>query len=56
MSDHDYYAAVLLFESTSPAESYRPLYEETVTVVRAASLEDATQRAAAICEGPRVCL
>lgn len=36
----DYYAAALLFESTSPAAGHRPLYEETITVLRAGSLED----------------
>lgn len=51
MSGHDYYAAVLLFESTSPAESYRPLYEETITVVRADSLDDAAQRVQQLAKG-----
>jgi hypothetical protein len=39
------YAALLLYASTSSAEDYEPLYDETVTLVRATSTEHAAQRA-----------
>jgi hypothetical protein len=39
------YAAVLVYVSSSPAPGYQPLYEETVTLVRADSVSHAEQRA-----------
>jgi uncharacterized protein DUF4288 len=39
------YAAVLVYEATSPTEGYEPLYEETVTLVRANSVSQAEERA-----------
>jgi hypothetical protein len=39
------YAAVLVYSSASSAPDYPPLYEETVTLVRANSMSHAEQRA-----------
>lgn len=39
------YAAVLVYESSSSAAGYETLYEETVTLVRANSDEQASERA-----------
>ncbi|MBW0103666.1 DUF4288 domain-containing protein [Pseudonocardia sp. KRD291] len=45
MTDQQMFVALLLFESTSPAPGYRPLYREDVVVLRALSLADATSEA-----------
>lgn len=45
MTDQQMFVAVLLFESTSPAASYRPLYREDVVVLWAPSLVDAQSEA-----------
>lgn len=39
------YAAVLVYASASSAPDYRPLYQETVTLVRAKSMSGAEGRA-----------
>ena len=45
MTDQQMFVAVLLFESTSPAARYRPLYREDVVVLWAPSLVDAQSEA-----------
>jgi Domain of unknown function (DUF4288) len=39
------YATLLLYASSSSAAGYEPLFEETVTLIRATSTEHATQKA-----------
>jgi hypothetical protein len=39
------YAALLLYEASSPADGFKPVYEETVTLINATSKEHATARA-----------
>ena len=39
------YAAVLVYESSSAAAGYEPLYEETVTIISATSRDHATEKA-----------
>lgn len=43
MARESLFVAVLLFESTSPSPSYRPLYREDVVMVRATSLDSARE-------------
>ena len=45
MTDQQMFVAVLLFESTSPAASYRPLYREDLVVLWAPSLVEAESEA-----------
>ena len=39
------YAALLVYEASSPAAGFEPLYQETVTLIRASSPEHAAERA-----------
>ena len=41
----EYYAAVVIFENTSPAADYEMLYEETVVLIAAESREVAREKA-----------
>ncbi|GAB3682038.1 DUF4288 domain-containing protein [Saccharopolyspora tripterygii] len=41
MADQQMFVAALLFESTSPAPGYRPLYREDLVVLHANSIDDA---------------
>ena len=45
VSSGNCYAAVIVYESASLAAGYRPLYEETITVVRAESSDQAWDNA-----------
>ena len=40
-----YYIAVTLYESSSPAQNYLPLYEECFVLIQATSLEEAEEKA-----------
>lgn len=44
-SRQSYYAAVLVFESSSNEDNHQPLYEESVVLVEASSEENAEERA-----------
>lgn len=41
----DVYVAVVVYESSSDAPTYEPLFEETFMIVKASSLEEAQQKA-----------
>ena len=41
----EYYSAVVIFASDSPAAAYEPLYEEVVVLISAESEEQATEKA-----------
>lgn len=45
MSTETLFVAILLFESSSPAADYRPLYREDIVTLRAPSLREARDRA-----------
>ena len=45
MATETLFVAILLFESTSPAPNYRPLYREDIVTLRAPSLRAARDRA-----------
>jgi hypothetical protein len=44
-SEEKFYVAVLVWESSSVAPGYQPLYEESFMLLRAASLDEAKTRA-----------
>lgn len=47
MSQGGYYIAVIVSQASSTAEDHRGLYEETFVLLKASSLEEATERASA---------
>lgn len=40
-----HYIALLLYEASSPAPDYKPLYEETFVLIQATSIEEAREKA-----------
>jgi hypothetical protein len=47
------YAAVLVYAHSSPAADFKPLYEETVTLIQASSREHAAERARELASSTR---
>ena len=45
MDSNSYYAAVIIYETSSPSTTYKPLYEEEVALIEASSEEEAKERA-----------
>lgn len=46
-TDQSFYIAVILYESSSDALDYQPLYQESFVLLKAASLEEAESKALA---------
>jgi len=43
--EQSFYIAVILYESSSSASEYKPLYEECFVLIKATSLEEANEKA-----------
>ena len=50
-SSSDYYAAVLMFETSSDASDYKPLYSEEIMLIKAPSEEQARASAKTCAKG-----
>src|SRR5262249_38587093 len=52
--EQSFYIAIFLYESTSSAPGYRPLYQESFVLIKARSLEEAQAKARARAEEEQV--